>query len=108
MFRNDKKIRMRYYKIFLEIPRGEIQMAVMGVLTCEILELEFAHLLVEDPEVTRITVFEDNRSARFIEALHSKGAESFERITDLTAFNPNPSSNLEVLVRVLELGTGSS
>jgi hypothetical protein len=82
-------------------------MAVLGVLTCEILELEFAHLLVEDPEVTRITVFEDNRSARFIEALHSKGAESFARITDLTAFNPSPSGNLEVLVRVLELALHS-
>ena len=78
-------------------------MAVLGVLTCEILELEFAHLLVKDPEVARITVLEDSRSARFIEALNSKGAESFGRITDLTAFNLNPSSNLEVLVRVLEL-----
>jgi len=82
-------------------------MAVLGILTCEILELEFAHLLVEDPEVTRITVLEDNRSARFIEALDSKEAESFGRINDLTAFNPDPSSNLEVLVCVLELALHS-
>ncbi len=34
-------------------------MAVLGVLTCEILELEFAHLLGTDSEVGRVTVLED-------------------------------------------------
>ncbi|UCB50030.1 MAG: DUF1638 domain-containing protein [Deltaproteobacteria bacterium] len=78
-------------------------MAVLGILTCEILELEFAHLLFRDTEVARITVLEDSRSARLIEALGSEGAENLRRIHDITAFNPNPSSHLEVLIRVLEL-----
>ena len=78
-------------------------MAVLGVLTCEILELEFAHLLVKDHEVARITVLDDSRSARFIEALNSESVENLRRIPDITGFNPKPSGNLEVLVRVLEL-----
>jgi hypothetical protein len=78
-------------------------MAVLGILTCEILELEFAHILGRDPDVKRITVLEDSRSDRLIEALESEGVERFRRITNMTAFNPNPPSNLEVLVRVLEL-----
>ena len=77
-------------------------MAVLGVLTCEILELEFAHLLVKDHEVARITVLDDSRSARFIEALNSESVENLRRIPDITGFDPKPSGNLEVLVRVLE------
>ncbi len=78
-------------------------MAVLGILTCEILELEFAHLLVRDPEVARITVLEDIQSARLVEAFQSKGSGNLKQIHDMTAFNPNPESDLEVLIRVLEL-----
>ena len=34
-------------------------MAILGILTCEILELEFARLLAAEKEVSRITVLED-------------------------------------------------
>ncbi|KPK24054.1 MAG: hypothetical protein AMK69_16680 [Nitrospira bacterium SG8_3] len=78
-------------------------MAVLGVLTCEILELEFAHLLATDPEVARVSVLEDSRSAHLIEALASEDANSLRRLSELTAFNPDPELKLEVLVRVLEL-----
>ena len=79
-------------------------MAVLGVLTCEILELEFAYLLSRKSEVTRITVLEDIRSARIIEALESEGLQNLSRIPHVEAFNPNRSNNLEVLICVLELG----
>ncbi|MFQ5822366.1 MAG: DUF1638 domain-containing protein [Candidatus Heimdallarchaeota archaeon] len=78
-------------------------MGALGILTCEILELEFAHILGRDPDVKRITVLEDKRSARLVEALGSKGNENFRRVSQIEAFNPNPSSELEVIVRVLEL-----
>ena len=78
-------------------------MAVLGVLTCEILELEFAHLLATDPEVALVTVLEDSRSARLIEALAPKEASRLKPIPALSAFNPDPALRLEVLVRVLEL-----
>lgn len=78
-------------------------MGVLGVLTCEILELEFAHLLAEDHQVSRVTVLADGRSERLIQALRSKTGVNLEIISHLQAFKPNPSSGLEVLVRVLEL-----
>ena len=79
-------------------------MAVLGILTCEILELEFAYLLSKESEVTRITVLEDIRSARIIKALESEGLQNLSRIPHVEAFNPNRSNNLEVLVCVLEIG----
>ena len=34
-------------------------MGILGILTCEILELEFANLLGTDTDVSRITVLEE-------------------------------------------------
>ncbi|MGD9041058.1 MAG: DUF1638 domain-containing protein, partial [Desulfobacteraceae bacterium] len=78
-------------------------MAVLGVLTCEILELEFAHLLATDPEVDLVTVLEDSRSARLTEVLASGDADGLRLIPDIGAFNPDHAKKLEILVRVLEL-----
>ena len=78
-------------------------MAILGVLTCEILELEFARLLATDPDVHRITILEDERSAHLITALESLKKGNLKRITHLEAFRPAAESPLEVLVVVLEL-----
>jgi hypothetical protein len=78
-------------------------MAILGILTCEILELEFARLLAADKEVSRITVLEDERSANLITALGSIKKDNLKRITNLKAFTPAAKSPLEVLVGVLEL-----
>lgn len=78
-------------------------MGVLGILTCEILELEFAHLLGTDPDVSQVTVLEDAQSARLIEALESRGFQNVRRIPHVSSFFPEPSEHLEVLVRVLEL-----
>jgi hypothetical protein len=79
-------------------------MGVLGILTCEILELEFAHLLGTDPDVSRVTVLENLRSIRLIEALESGGCKpNVRRIPHFKGFCPDPSEHLEVLVRVLEL-----
>ena len=78
-------------------------MGVLGILTCEILELEFARLLAADKEVSRITVLEDERSANFINALESIKEDNIKRIPSLKAFTPAGESSLEVLVTVLEL-----
>jgi hypothetical protein len=45
-------------------------MSVLGILTCEILELEFAHLLRVDKQLARITVLAHERSAWLLRALH--------------------------------------
>ncbi|UCH20459.1 MAG: DUF1638 domain-containing protein [Deltaproteobacteria bacterium] len=78
-------------------------MAILGILTCEILELEFAHILGTDAELDGITVLDDKRSWRLIEALESLEVKHLKRITDLKDFGPNPNGRLEVLVQVLEL-----
>jgi hypothetical protein len=78
-------------------------MGVLGLLTCEILELEFAYLLGTDPDVSQITVLEDARSTRLIEALESRGFQNVRRIPHIKCFVSEPSEHLEVLVWVLEL-----
>lgn len=78
-------------------------MAVLGIITCETLELEFAHLLANDPDIEGVTVLESAPSRRLIEALESKGTRHMQRIPHLKSFRPERSRRLEVLVRVLEL-----
>ena len=78
-------------------------MGILGILTCEILELEFARLLATDTDVRRITVLEDERSAHLIAALRSLKKDNLKRITNLKAFTPGGEIPLEVLVGVLEL-----
>ncbi len=94
---------MGYYVRLGNNREGDNPVAVLGLLTCEILELEFAHLLATDPQVARVTVLEDSRSARLIEALASEHVNSLRQIPSISAFHPNPALKLEVLVRVLEL-----
>jgi hypothetical protein len=79
-------------------------MAILGILTCEILELEFAYLLNSDKDIARITVLENSRSVRMLEALESTGSANPNRISGLESFAPDPKNRLEVLVHVLELG----
>jgi hypothetical protein len=78
-------------------------MGVLGILTCEILELEVAYLLGTDPDVSQITVLENVRSTRLIEALESGEFQDVRRIPHIKGFFPEPAEHLEVLVRVLEL-----
>ncbi len=78
-------------------------MPVIGVVICEILELEFAHLLSEDPDVSIITVVENSSAGAFIEAVESIGRAALRRIPLLRGYTPSTSSGVEVLVRVLEL-----
>ena len=79
-------------------------MATLGILTCEILELEFAYLLKTENDIARITVLENNRSVRLIDALKSAGTQNLDLISDLSSFVPIIENSLEVLVNVLELG----
>ncbi len=79
-------------------------MAILGILTCEILELEFAYLLNSDKDIARISVLENDRSARMLAALESAKTRKLNRIAGLESFAPDPQCGLEVLVHVLELG----
>lgn len=78
-------------------------MGVIGIITCESLELEFAHLLATDPDLSGVTVLEDNQSARLIKTLESNGVQRLRRIPHISSFTPEHSEQPEALVRVLEL-----
>jgi hypothetical protein len=79
-------------------------MAVIGIITCEILELEFAFLLGMDNEIGRISVLENPQSARLIELLEARQVRDLQRLPHVHAFYPEPSEPLEVLIRVLNIG----
>ena len=77
-------------------------MAVLGIITCETLAPELAHLLANDPEIHGISVVDDLVSRRLLTALESRGVSGVRRIPHLSSHSPEPSARLEVLVRVLD------
>jgi hypothetical protein len=77
-------------------------MAVLGVITCEILELEFAHLFSKDRDIDGITVLADRYSLGMIEALESQDLIP-RRVLILRDFDASCPDRFEVLVRVMEL-----
>jgi hypothetical protein len=79
-------------------------MTVLGVICCQILELEFAHLLGSDSQVSRVTVLEDGQSARLLTRLEEQRPRCVSRIPTLAQFVPDGGRRPEVLLRVLELG----
>ncbi|MFH0781658.1 MAG: DUF1638 domain-containing protein [Pseudomonadota bacterium] len=82
---------------------GKGSMGVIGIICCEILELEFAHMLAMDTDLERVVVLEDRRSLRLIEGLAAKACRNLRRIPHIQSFLPEPAAHLEVVVRVLEV-----
>lgn len=82
-------------------------MNVLGVLICEVLELEFAHLLASDTEIARVTVVRDPRVARLLDALRREKCKNLVTIPRLDDFVREPGTGIEVLVYVLELALHS-
>jgi hypothetical protein len=78
-------------------------MGILGILTCEILELEFADLLRKDKEVNRITVLENKLSERLIAALKPLKNNRLKQIANPDQFRPAGNDQLEVLIGVLQL-----
>lgn len=79
-------------------------MAVLGIITCEVLELEFSALLAADTELGRVSVLEDRSSLRLIDSLETTPLHDLRRIPHVHAFHADPTVPIEVLVRVLEMG----
>lgn len=83
-------------------------MTHLGVVTCQILELEFAYILSNDPEVSEIWILNDAFSEELIDILESEGAKPIHRISHVEEFKTGDKNGLAVLVRVLELGLHSN
>jgi hypothetical protein len=83
-------------------------MAVLGIITCEILELEFAHILANDPEVESVTILENEHSTGLATALDNHNARKLRLIKDLGDYCRRDALKLEALVRVMEVGLHTS
>jgi len=77
-------------------------MAVIGILTCQIFELEWAELLSADPDIAQITIIENEKSKRLADTLEKKGLTNINRIPHLNSFKPEPSEQLQLLIRVFD------
>jgi len=82
-------------------------MSVLGVLTCEILELEIAYLLKNDTRISSLFVLNTAAGRGLINALKTSGIDHFVPIDSFEAFVPPEDDSLSVLVHVLELGMHS-
>lgn len=78
-------------------------MAVIGIICCEVLELEFCKLLGEDVEIGRISVIEDRQSMHLLELLEAKQVRGLSRLPHVHAFSSEPGIALEVILRVLQI-----
>lgn len=79
-------------------------MTTLGILTCEILELEFAYLLGEDEAITSVAVLEDHRSGRLISALETQPIGTIRRLPDIKSFKSDNRQPMDIIIQVLELG----
>ncbi|MFZ1200128.1 MAG: DUF1638 domain-containing protein [Desulfobacterales bacterium] len=80
----------------------------LGVVTCQILELEFAHLLSNDSDVTGIWVFWDDFSEELIRNLENDSRKPVHRVAHAAEFETVETNGLAVLMRVMEVGLHSN
>jgi hypothetical protein len=83
-------------------------MAKLGVVTCQILELEFAHVLSNDPDISDIWVVDDEFSNELIMALENGAHKPVHRAAGVEAFPNEETNESAVLVQVLEVGLHSN
>jgi Protein of unknown function (DUF1638) len=79
-------------------------MPILGVVTCQILELEFAHLISTDPQVAQIRVIEDEFSGELIRALEKDRSRPVHRVTPAGELDTGEIDGLAVLIRVMKVG----
>ena len=81
-------------------------MSVLGVITCQILELEFVHLLSRDAGLSMITVVEDEFSQELVKRLRT-AKPGVRTIPHLNGFAASRSDQPELLLCVKEVGLHS-
>jgi hypothetical protein len=79
-------------------------MPTLGIITCQILELEFAYILSNDPDVATVRILENRFAIGFCEAMERISGRRVERIRYLTPPSDYSPAGLDVVVRVMEVG----
>ena len=82
-------------------------MAVLGIITCQVLELEFAHLLANDPEVSAVNILDNELSRELSEAIFRKTKVRPESLVSIAEYAATASDRLEVIIRVMKVGLHS-
>lgn len=82
-------------------------MAKIGIITCQILELEFAHLLSVDTEVSDVFVVDNEFSAGLLSELKRHGKKPVHRLATPREFGKRPSNGHHVFIWVMEVGLHS-
>ena len=80
----------------------------VGVVTCQILELEFAAILSVDPEVSEVWVVHDECSEDLLQKLKMVGPLPVHAVSHVRDFNPDEKHGYAVLIRILEVGLHSN
>ncbi len=82
-------------------------MPSVGIITCEILELEWAEILSRDPDVVGLTVLHSSSCHGFIEVIETRTGARPKSIVHISEFSPSDQESLNVLIQVLEVGLHS-
>ena len=82
-------------------------MTILGILMCEIFELEMAFLLKNDDAVSDVFVIDNKPGQGLISALEQSGYEGIHPIESVDLFCPPKDGGMTVLVHVVELAMHS-
>ena len=82
-------------------------MAVLGIITCQVLELEFAHLLANDPEVSAVNILDNEFSRELSEAIWRKTKVRPKSLVCIAEHVSTASDGMEVIIRVMKIGLHS-
>jgi len=77
---------------------------VIGLLTCEVLEEEMAHMLSHDPDIQKVTFIESDPAKDSITSLQEVLGDRLATIADIGEFHPDPALSLEVVTAMLRVG----
>lgn len=79
-------------------------MPSVGIITCEILELEWAEILTRDHDIVMLTVLHSPSCHGLIEAIETRMGARPESIIHISEFPSPGEESLDVLIQVLEVG----
>ncbi len=82
-------------------------MAVLGIITCQVLELEFAHLLANDPEVSVVSILDNEFSRELSETISRKTKVKPKSLVSIAEYASTASDGLELIIRVMKVGLHS-
>lgn len=79
----------------------------LGIINCQILELEIAYLLSHDAQVSDIWVIRNAYSEKLVQALENHRTKPVHFIEKADAFTPSDETGLAVLIDVKKVGLHS-